>query len=291
MAGRRRTDKVIFVAGATGHQGGAAAYSLAAAGWPVRALVRDPRKPAARALRESGVELVKGDLDDRPSLDVGLKDVYGVFSVQGWREKGVEGEVRMGENLADAALAAGVKHFIYSSVGGADRRTGIPHFDSKWRIEEHIRAIGLPFTVFRPVFFMYNFGLPEIQSSILKGTLAMAVKPNKPLQMLAVEDLGEFVRMAFERPGDFLGRAVELAGDELTLAEAARVFSTVLGWPVQFVEQPVEDVRRFDKNLAAMFEWFNERGYRADIPALRALHPGLMKLETWLRKAKWVKAA
>jgi uncharacterized protein YbjT (DUF2867 family) len=133
--------------------------------------------------------------------------------------------------------------------------------------------------------------LPEIQSSILKGTLAMAVKPNKPLQMLAVEDLGEFVRMAFERPGDFLGRAVELAGDELTLAEAARVFSTVLGWPVQFVEQPVEDVRRFDKNLAAMFEWFNERGYRADIPALRALHPGLMKLETWLRKAKWVKAA
>lgn len=286
-----KKEKIILVTGASGRQGGAVARNLAAGGWPLRALVRDVEKQTARALKARGIELVKGDLEDRASLDRALRGVYGVFSVQTWAENGVASEVVQGRNLADAAKAAGVKHFIYSSVGGAERRSGIPHFDSKWEIEEHINAIGLPVTVFRPVFFMHNFNAPEIHSSILGGILAMPLRVDRPLQMLAVENLGDFVRLAFEDPNDYIGKAVELAGDEMIMPRAAEIFGKLIGKTVHYVEQPVKDIRRFNRDIAKMFEWFNEHGYRADIPALRALHPRLMNLETWLKKTRWAMVA
>ena len=76
------SDKLIVVTGATGQQGGATARHLLAQGFRVRALVRDPNKPAAEALAGRGAELAQGDLDDRVSLDRALSGAYGVFSVQ-----------------------------------------------------------------------------------------------------------------------------------------------------------------------------------------------------------------
>ncbi len=280
------TGKIILVTGATGNQGGAVARSLLSSGWTVRAFTRDPSKPAARVLAEKGAQVVKGDLNDRASIDQALKGVYGVFSVQTFREQGTAGEIRQGKTLADAAKAAGIKHFVYSSVGSADRNTGIPHFESKWEIEQYIRTLGLPATVFRPVFYMYNFNssMFNLRQSILGGTLSLAIRPNKTLQMLAAEDLGVFVTMAFEKPNDFLGKAIELAGDEMAMPQAAEVFTRVMGRPVRFVEMPIEQVRSVSQEIFLMFQWFNDKGYQVNIPALRNLHPQLMTLETWLRK-------
>ncbi len=287
---RTRKNSTILVTGATGRQGGTVARSLVEDGWKVRALVRDSRKEAARELKAIGIELVHGDLDDPASLRRALKDVYGVFSVQTWREKGVEGEIRMGKNLADAAKAAGVKHFIYSSVGGADRRTGIPHFESKYAIEQHIRSLELPSTIFRPVYFMHNFNEPRMESAILNGMLATALRQDRRLQMLAPEDLGTFVRLAFDHPEVYLDKTFELAGDELTMSEAAAVFSRITGRTVHSVQQPIGEVQRFNRDAGRMYAWFNDNGYHADIPALRALHPGLLSLETWLKRTQWMPA-
>lgn len=225
-------------------------------------------------------------------MDQALKGVYGVFSVQAFMEQDTAGEIRQGKTLADTVKAAGIEHFVYSSVAGAERNTGIPHFESKWEIEQHIRTLKLPATIFRPVFFMYNFNSPlfDLRQSILEGTLSLAIRPDKSLQMLAAEDLGAFVTMAFEKPNDFVGKAIELAGDEMTMPHAAEVFSRVLGRPVRFVEMPIEQVRSFSEDLALMFQWFNEKGFQADIRALRFLHPQLMTLETWLRKTGWSKS-
>ncbi len=65
---------------------------------------------------------------------------------------GLEAEIREGKDLADAAKTAGIQHFVYSSVGSAERKTGIPHFDSKFQVEEYIKAIGIPYTILHPFF-------------------------------------------------------------------------------------------------------------------------------------------
>jgi uncharacterized protein YbjT (DUF2867 family) len=286
-----KANKVILVTGATGNQGGAVATRLVSSGWRVRALVRDADKPASRFLSWKGVELIEGDLDAPLSVGRAMRGAYGVFCVLSWRE-GIEKEIKQGRNIVDTAKAYGVKHFIYSSVGGAERSTGIPHFDSKWQIERYLYGSGVPSTVFRPVYMMYNFNRPETRSSILKGALTMNIKPDRPLQMLAAEDLAVFIGLALEKPSDFMGKAIELAGDELTMPQAAEVFSRVLGLPVRFIERPISEAYSVSKESALMMEWFNRHGYRADIRALHVLHPGMMTLEIWLRKAgEWAKAA
>lgn len=278
-------ESIILVTGATGQQGGATVRHLLAKAWPVRALTRDPHKPAAQALAAHGVEVVGGDLEDRASLDKALAGVYGVFSIQQFYGIGPEGETRQGKALADAAKAAGVQHFVYTSVGSAERHTRIPHFESKFAIEQHIRAIGLPHTILRPVGFMENyktFSGPQLVDGVL--TLSVALRPDKTSQMIAVDDIGALAALAFEKPQEFMGQALEIAGDELTMPQVAEAFSRVTGQPHRFVELPLEQVRHFDPELALMFEWFNEVGYHVNIPALRAIHPQLMTFETWLRQ-------
>ena len=280
-------DKTILITGATGRQGGAALRHLQQAGWKVRALVRDPQKPQAQQLAQSGVELVQGDLKRRDSLDRALQNVYGVFSVQTWAEEGPEGEVRQGINLADAAKQANVRHMVYSSVGGAERNSGVPHFESKWQIEQYARSLQLPLTVLRPTFFMENF--LQNREQVRNGTLSLGLKPETRLMMIATEDIGGFVALAFNNPDQFIGRELELAGDALTMTEAAATLSKIIGRPVQYVQQPLDQIRAFSTDLAKMYQWFMDEGYKTDIAALRQLYPPLMTFEEWLRKTGWDK--
>ena len=283
--------RLIVVAGATGNQGGAVARALPAArGWRVRGLTRDPAKPESKELARLGVEMVKADLYDRASLDSALKGAHGVFSVQNFWTEGYEGEVRQGRNLAAAAKAAGAEHFVYSSVGGADRNSGLPHFESKWEIEGHLRSLGLPTTVVRPVFFMDNFNGPNFQPGLLEGKLPVALDPETKLQMIAVEDIGAFVAMAFGKPEQFMGKAMEIAGDELTMPETAAAYTKVTGRKVEFVQQDIGEVRRANAEWAKMLEWFDAAGYEADIPALRKTHPGLLTFAQWLAKSEGARA-
>lgn len=140
----------VLVIGATGQQGGAAARALLERGRAVRALVRDETKPAAALLREAGASLVTGDLDDPGSVRAAMTSVSGVFlaltMMTGPRitPEGVAAEERRGKAVADLASRAGAGHLVYSSIDSADRHTGIPHLESKARIEEHIRHSGCP---------------------------------------------------------------------------------------------------------------------------------------------------
>jgi len=183
---------VILVTGATGQQGGAVARELLARKHTVRAMTRTPDGDAARALARQGAEVVKGDLNDAESLRRALQGAWGVFAVQNTWEAGVESEEAQGKRIAELARKAGVQHYVYTSVGSAHRKTGIPHFDNKWRIEETVRGLGFPsHVILRPVFFMDNFAqfmTPTTQD----GTLVVRIPlpPGIPLQMIAVEDVG-----------------------------------------------------------------------------------------------------
>jgi uncharacterized protein YbjT (DUF2867 family) len=288
------TDKTVLVTGATGRQGGAVVRHMLAKRWKLRALTRKTSSHAAQALARQGVEVVQGDLEDPSSVASATAGVYGVYSVQDFWAVGAKREVQQGKNVADAAKKAGVKHFVYSSVGGAERNTGITHWESKWEIEKHIRSLGLPATVLRPVTFMEGYYIDQVEIGILKGKLADAVRSDKPYQTIATDDIGAFVALAFERPTEFIGKELEIAGSELTYLEAAKVFSHVLGKPVKFRKLPLPLVRLIlGKEFYVMFRWFNEAGYKADIPGLRRAYPEihLHSLEEWLREEGWHKRA
>src|SRR3954462_11907240 len=154
MPANKNRNKAILVTGATGHQGGAVLAHLGERGFSCRALTRDPAKPEARTALRPGVEVAKGDMEDPASLVRAMDGVHGVYGVQTPFESGVEGETRQGANLIDAAKRSRISHFVYSSVASADQRTGVPHFDSKFQIEERLRGTGMHFTIVRPVFFM-----------------------------------------------------------------------------------------------------------------------------------------
>ena len=259
-------NETILVTGATGQQGGAVAKSLLRQGQKVRGFTRNPAK--AEALKKLGAEVVSGSLTDRSSLDLALKGVKKVFLMTTFFEEGMEADVQQGITMVDAAKAAGVEHLVFTSVGSAHRKTGIPHFETKWQVEQHIQKIGLPATILRPTAFMDNFGTFWQPSS--EGVIMAPLRPDTKLQMIAVKDIGEFGAAAFLRPSEFIGQAIDLAGDELTMPEVATHLSRTMGRSVQF-QQIADDQAEAAVGLdfALMFRWFNEVGYDVDIPALQ----------------------
>jgi uncharacterized protein YbjT (DUF2867 family) len=287
-------DGTVLVTGATGRQGGSVVRHMLPKGWKLRALTRDPGSAAAKGLIDRGVEIVRGDLEDSASLEKAVQGVYGIYSVQDFWAVGAKREMRQGKNLADAAKKTGVAHFVYSSVGGAERNSGIDHWESKWEIEQYIRNIGLPATMLRPAAFMENYYIDQVEVGILKGKLMDPVRADKLYQTIATDDIGAFAGLAFERPKDFIGAELEIAGSELTNPEAAQVFSRVLGKPVRFQRLPMPIVRlALGKEFYQMFRWFNADGFHANIPELRRRFPEvhLQTLEEWLRSEGWHKRA
>ena len=285
-------DKTVLITGATGQQGGAVIRHMLAKGWNLRALTRNSSTDTALNLARQGVELAQGDLEDLASLEHAAHGVYGLYSVQNFWKVGAKREVQQGKSLADVAKKAGVEHFVYSSVGGAERNSGIGHWATKWEIEQYIRKLGLPATMIRPAAFMENYYSEQTEIGILQGKFTDAVRADKSYQTIAVDDIGAFVALAFERPKEFIGQALEIAGSELTNPQAAEVFSRVLGKPVEFQELPLPVVQSvLGEEYYQMYRWFNEEGFKANIAELRRRYPEvhLHTLEEWLRSEGWQK--
>jgi len=191
--------KTIFVTGATGNQGAAVARNLLAEGFKVKALTRNPDSQKAKILQELNAEVIKGDLDDPSGVAGHLKNVHGVFSVLSY-EDGVEKEIKQGIALADLAKQYAVPQFVYSSVIGSDAYTGIPHWESKFIIENHVRYLGLPYTILRPSSLYENFLIPQVKSRIQKGKLVTPVDKDTVQQFISAEDIGKITTEIFKNP-------------------------------------------------------------------------------------------
>jgi uncharacterized protein YbjT (DUF2867 family) len=175
MAANKRK---ILVTGATGQQGGTLARLLLQKEHKVYALTRNTHSSAARDLRNRGAIIVKGDLDDSDSLKRAVKEVQSVFLMGTPFEDGTESETRRGKLMADIAKENSIEHLVYSSVANADKNTGIPHFESKYKVEQHIRNLGLPHTIIGPTFFMENLLGPGLE----QGQLTLPLSPSTTLQ-------------------------------------------------------------------------------------------------------------
>lgn len=278
----------ILVFGATGQQGGSVAAALIAAGWTVRALVRDPASAKAAKLGEAGVQLVQGDLGNAASICAAMAGVYGVFSVQPSSGQGAlynvsdEDEVRYGKAVADAAVAARVEHLVYSSASGAgEKPIGLGHFDTKGQIETYIRSLPIAATIVRPVGFMDMLVMPGF--GLDTGHFMSFAEPKQTVQVIAVEDIGKFVAAIFSDKQRFGGTTLEIASDTIVAGEIATYFSEAAGRPISYSRFPDEALagNPFLKRLVELMTDGTLAG-RADTEVLRAINPNMQSFRSWL---------
>jgi uncharacterized protein YbjT (DUF2867 family) len=292
--------KAILVTGATGKQGGALINALLKhdAPFEILAVTRDPQSGSAQRLaqKSSKIKLVEGNMDDPATIftrarQLTSSEIWGVYSVQAVMGNGVAAEERQGKALIDESLKQGVKYFVYSSVerGGDSKSssnpTDIAHFISKHRIEQHLfdstKNGEMDWTVLRPVAFMDGF-TPNFMGKMFATSWRVALK-GKPLQIIATSDIGVFAAEAFQHPDQFAGRSISLAGDELTFDQVDDIFKAKTGHAVPTTfELPCRALLCVMGDIGAMFRWFHDEGYGADIAALRKQHPGLKDFATWL---------
>ncbi len=243
-------------------------------------MVRDKTSDKAKTLEASGAELSEGDFDDAASLEKALQNVYGVFYMQDFKN-GADTEIAHGKAIADTAKKTGINHFVYSSVGGAERNTGIPHFESKYKIEEYIKEIGLPYTILRPVFFMYNYN--GMRQMIENGTLYMPLSSDKNLQQLSEDDYGKMVADVFDDKNKYAGKEIEVASVDITMDEIVKSFSNILNKKVSYQQIPFEAFQKqAGEEVTTMFRWFENVGYNADIKLLQNTFFKLSSLEDYL---------
>jgi len=266
--------KVVLVLCATGKQGlPVLKYLTKNNKCTIRAFVRDPSK-----LKEfkNRVEVIQGDLKREEDVMKAMKGVHTLVTIlDPWGLGGADQEVECGKKIHEMACKNGVQHIVYSSVASADQKTGIPFFESKLKIEEHLKSCGIPmWSIIRPVYFMDNFLAPNIKKSIESGTLQLPLKPNQKLEMIATNDIGVFIGMAVENPKEWNKKMMEIAGDNQTMEEYAKTMGC------KFQETSLSSLPNDEYRM--MYKWFQEGGYKADISACKKMYPNLMDFKTWV---------
>ena len=287
--------KTILVFGATGAQGGSVARHLLARGhYAVRALTRKPDAPAAQALRELGAEIVQGDLDDIASLHSALEGCYGAFGVTNFWEHFAKEETQ-GRNLVNAVAAAGIEHFVFSTLPPVAKETNgalrSPHFDLKAEHEELARSLAIPSTFVHVPFYYENFLYFFPPRPAGDGTYQFGFpQGERPLAAMSVADVGRVVARIFDNRDQYLGKVVKLAGDERPASSYADAMSKVSGATIRYAHVPRETFAALGfpgaEDLADMFEY-----YRLLIPSReneiaewRALEPEIQSFDSWIAK-------
>lgn len=309
------SKKLLVVFGATGAQGGSVVKSILGdsklrESWTVRGVTRDVSKPSAKALESLGAETIAADINDASTLKAAIKGAYAVFAVTNyWESHSAEVEMKQGKAIADAAKEAGVQHYVWSSLLNVTELSkgalpGVSHFDSKAKIEDYIRASGLPASYFLPGFYMSNIpgGMMRQLPPNNDWTLALPVPISSPVPLLAtVEDTGKFVKGILLNREKTLGKRILGATDYYKLTDLVDQFKEVFpeaGKTAKNVElphqvfkdilgqsgMPAEGAEELLQNMRLL----NEFGYYGGAP-LDESHSILVdKLTTW---KEFIKAA
>jgi uncharacterized protein YbjT (DUF2867 family) len=279
----------IFVTGATGNQGGAVVRSLLKNGFKVKALTRNASSPEAKVLKGLNAEIVQGDLNNPEGFADQLREVSGIFSVQTFAS-GTDKEVKQGIGLANLAKAHHVGFFLYSSVLGADLHSGIPIWESKFTIENHIRQSGLCFCILRPASFFENFQIPAVKKRILKGKLASPVDRNIIQPFISALDIGTISASIFQNPQKYQGKTISLVAAEMNLDKVSTIFSEALGKKIKYQQLPMFITRLvMGRNLYKMFDWINKnkRGPIGNKETFNEELPRLMDFRQWISIVKY----
>lgn len=280
---------LVLVIGATGQQGGVVAKQLIQRGHKVRAFTRSPESVKAKLLQKLGMEITKGDFSDISTLERAMERVDAVFAMGSPFEKGVEIETKNGMAIVDAFTNLGIRHLVYSSVGSANKNTGIAHFESKFKVEQYIEKKEIPFTIVRPVYFMENLYSPWTLPGIKEGRLNSPLPPDRNLQMISIKDIASFVVYIMERRDEFLSKKIDIASDEISGNQSAKILSKVLKREIVYTQLSYDQVKNAGEDYIAMYKWFNDVGYSIDTSFLRNTYPEIKwhRLEEWVEEQDW----
>ncbi|HJQ29681.1 MAG TPA: NmrA/HSCARG family protein [Rubrobacter sp.] len=282
--------RIIVVTGATGLQGGAVARHLLKDGWRVRGLTRDLGSKRAQALAALGAEVVQGDMADATSLRPAFEGAYAIYSVQNPFIGGPEAEVRQGKNVADVAMDVGVEHFVYGSAGTGEKGTGVPSWETKLQIEDHMKVLELPLTIMRPTAFMELMTHKKFFPAIAAWqVMPKLMGSSRRLPWLCTDDLGAIAAKAFADPHQFVGKDLLLASDVQSLDECRSIYREVIGRNPRRLPMPVWLFGRFGfvgKDLSTMWRWLRTGDVDLDTEPTRAIHPDALTVRGWLGKQK-----
>ena len=235
------STSTVLVIGATGKQGGATANALLSRGFRVRALTRNVHSPAATRLSDKGIEVVRGDLSDPPSLVSALEGVTTAYFMTD-SSIGVEGEIAQGNNFIAALQEASVARVVYSSAHSADRTAsigGVPHWDSKLDVEKHLKASDLKWTILRPVSFMENVPLAGVARYMALGSFSSALGgPHVKMQVVSSDDIGFIAAKAIAESEVFTGQTIDIVGDDVSVADMQKAFQKVAGHKISKAPMP-----------------------------------------------------
>jgi uncharacterized protein YbjT (DUF2867 family) len=308
------SKKVIAVVGATGAQGGGLVRAILKdkdGGFAARVLTRDVNSPKAKEIAKMGAEVVAADVDDVESLKKAFAGAYGAYCVTFfWAHFSPEKEQAEAKAMAEAAKAAGLQHVIWSTLEDtrkwvplADNRMPtlmgkykVPHFDAKGESDHFFTDAGVPTTFLLTSFYWDNFiyfgmGPKAGPDGRLAITMPMG---DKKLPGIAADDIGKCAYGIFKKGKEFIGQTVGIAGEQLTGAQMAAVFSEVLGKEVVCNSVPPEVYRSFGfpgaEDLGNMFQFkrdFEEYFCGRRSPEFsRGLNPALLDFKTWLVQNK-----
>lgn len=302
---------LITIFGATGAQGGGLARALLDGGprdFRVRAVTRQPGGAAARALFERGAEIVAADLDDPASVERAMQGAHGAFCVTPyWAHGSAERELAQADALAAGARRAGVRHVVWSTLEDTRRyiepdgatlpllqgRYNVPQFDAKGEADQRFIGRGLPLTRLLTSFHWDNlihFGMQPRRGA--DGRLDFVLPMgDAALPGIAAADIGACAAALFRQGEAAIGRKVGIAGEHLSGARMAEALGRTLGEPVRHVALSCAAYAALGfpgaAEMANMFRFQQDfevevRAAR-DVEATRALHPGLMDFDAWLR--------
>jgi uncharacterized protein YbjT (DUF2867 family) len=226
---------LILVTGATGNVGAAVVAELAANGTPMRAFVRDEKRGRDRL--GAGVELARGDFEDKASIARALDGVDTVFLSSADQPNKLAHETA----VIDAAGAAGVRRIVKTSTVGAEAGSPLPPFDWHGRIEDHLRASGIPSVVLHSYFYMTNL-LTSVEPVRQMGKLFAPLGGAK-IAMIDPRDTGA-VGAAALVTDRYDGKILDLSGPEsVTYEQVADELSSATERTIEFVNIPDEAAR------------------------------------------------
>ncbi|KAI1505187.1 NAD(P)-binding protein [Biscogniauxia marginata] len=250
----------VFIAGATGKQGSAAARALLKSGHEVHALVRDTESRSAQALKDQGAVLFKGNILDIESIKPAIAGTIAVFWPSIIFIPDLSDEVRANNNVVEAAKQSGtVQHLIFSTFAGIDKITQCPGWDrnafyklaveQKLDGEEKVRRAGLKYyTLLRPAEFMSNYLLPSAKMQfpdlISTGVLHTSWTSIFKNKFIDEDDIGRTVAAAVADPERFNGKEVEIAADRLSVQEALDIIGAVAGKKLSLETQPYDEAMK-----------------------------------------------